>query len=421
MLRYPSRIVQITAFMFAAIVLGIGGDATAEDWLGFRGPDAAGVSTDTKVPTQWSDSQNLKWKIDLPGKGYSSPIVVGKSVYVTCYSSGSVENLKRFLVRIDRESGKVTLKKEYKSEAREKEIPRFAGRPGFASHTPVSDGKNIFAMFGNSGLYALDLDGNVLWKKPIGAEENAMFGSAASPILYKDVVIQMAAAESESIRALNKSDGSEAWKTEGGSLNRSYSTPVVAKSKDGRDEILIPVVGEVWSINPETGKLFWYSNARSDTAACPVIVAKDGIAYCLAGRGGGRTAIRLGGKGDVSESHTVWSMTGGSYVPSPVIHDGHLYWVKDDGVLTCISLETGKEVKKLRLGGKFYASITLVGDKLFAVSRFDGTHVIEATPELKKIAHNKLSDDSDHSASPAISDGQLFIRSDKAIYCIAGS
>lgn len=394
--------------------------ACGEDWTGFRGPNSSGVSLSKDVPTTWSETKNVQWKIDLPGKGYSSPIVVGDSVYVTCYSDDDdVSQLKRFIVRIDRKTGKPIWTKPIEPTASEKEIPRFAGRPGFASHTPVSDGKYLFVMCGNSGLHAFDLNGELLWNKSVGNAERAMFGSAASPVLYDDKVIVMAGSESEAIVAFDKKSGDELWKAPGGSLSRSYSTPVLAKSLDGRDELLVPVVEEVWSINPKTGKLFWYSEARSDTATCPVIVSDKGIAYCLAGRSGGRTAIRLGGKGDVSESHKVWAMTGGSYVPSPVIRGDHLYWVKDDGILTCIDLATGKEQNRIRLGAKFYASITLIDDKLYAVSRFDGTHVLEATPELKKVSLNPAFDDSDHSASPAVSDGQLFIRSDKALYCIA--
>jgi len=409
-----------TLTLFGVMTLTIVATACSEDWPGFRGTNATGVSTSEGVPTTWSDSENLKWKLDLPGKGYSSPIVIGDSVYVTCYSDDTdLSKLKRFLVRINRQTGKATWSKEVAAAAPEKEIPRFAGRPGFASHTPVSDGERIYAMFGNSGLHAFDMNGELLWRKDLGKEENSMFGSASSPILYQDKVIVMAAAESESIRSFDKKSGKQLWKTDAGSLNKSYSTPVIAKSDDGRAELLIPIVGEVWSVNPESGKLFWYSEARSDTATCPVIVAKNGIAYCLGGRGGGRTAIRLGGKGDVTKSHTVWSTQGGSYVPSPVIKGDHLYWVKDDGVLTCVDMKTGKEANKSRLSGKFYASITLIGDKLYALSRFSGTHVLEATPELKKVAHNKLTDESDHSASPAVSDGQLFIRSDKALYCIS--
>lgn len=405
-----------------ALVVGllVNSAVSAEDWLAFRGTNGAGVSTSDSVPTTWSNSENIAWSLDLPGKGYSSPIVVGDSVFVTCYSDGrDLSKLKRYLVRVNRKTGKPVWTREIASTADEKQIPQFAGQPGFASHTPASDGERIYVLLGNSGIHVFDMNGEIVWKKDVGKEERAMFGSAASPILYKNKVIVTAASESESIRAFDKLTGEELWKCEAAAIGRSYSTPVIGTSQAGVDELLFPVVGEVWGINPETGKLKWFCEAKTDTSVCPCIVLHDDIAYCLGGRGGGRTAIRLGGKKDVTKTHTEWIFTGGSYVPSPVVKGDHLYWVKDNGVVFCVDRKTGKEVGTNRIGGKFYASITLIGDKLYALSRFSGTHVLEATPELKVIAENPELDDSDHSASPAVADGQLFIRSDKSLYCIA--
>ena len=182
--------------------------------------------------------------------------------------------------------------------------------------------------------------------------------------------------------------------------------------------MLISVPFEVWSLNPDTGKLNWYAATDIDTNSVPTVVSKDGIAYVIGGRRGGRAAIRLGGSGDVTETDVLWSTRGGSYVPSPVFYQGHLYWVNDGGIAFCVDTKTGKPVTTKRLGGQFYASIVLIGDKLYAVSRFTGTYVLEAQPELKQIAHNTLSDESDFSASPAVSDGQLIIRSNKYLYCI---
>jgi outer membrane protein assembly factor BamB len=155
-----------------------------------------------------------------------------------------------------------------------------------------------------------------------------------------------------------------------------------------------------------------------DTAACPGIVVDKGIAYLVGGRSGGRTAVQLGGKDDATKTHVKWSTTGGSYVPSPVLCEGHLYWVNDRGIVNCVDIKTGEQVGTKRLGGQFYASMVVANGTLYAVSRFGGTHVLKATPNLEEIALNKLSDDSDFSGSPAISDGQLFIRSDAALYCI---
>jgi outer membrane protein assembly factor BamB len=262
-------------------------------------------------------------------------------------------------------------------------------------------------------VLAFDMKGNQLWQ-----QNAAMFGSASSPILYGDRLIITAGAESESIRALDKRTGKEFWKAEGSTLARSYCTPLIAENRDGEDELMISVPYEVWSLNPNTGKLNWYAETQVDMNAVPSLLAQDGICYVIGGRSGGRAAIRLGGKDDVTESNLLWSTTVGSYVSSPVLHSGHLYWFSDRGIAFCVDAKSGEEVARKRLDGQFYASAVLSNGKLYAVSRFDGTYILEATPELKKVAHNRLSDDSDFSASPAVSDGQLILRSDKYLYCI---
>ena len=389
------------------------------DWPRFRGPDGYGISDDSKIPTEWNDKRNLKWRLELPGAGFSSPIVVGDSVIVTCYSGADdLANLKRHLVCVDRHKGQVTWSKVFPSKARETRGPAFGTKHGYASHTPVSDGERIYVLFGNTGVLAFDMTGKQLWQKSVGEENASMFGSAASPILYKDRLIVTAAAESESIRAFDKKTGEEVWKTDAGSLSRCYSTPLTVKNTKGEDELLISVPFEVWSLNPHTGKLNWYAETKVDTNAVPSLVAQDGIVYVVGGRSGGRAAIRVGGKDDVTKTNILWSMNGGSYSPSPVLHKGHLYWVNDRGIAYCIDVKTGNEAAKKRLGGQFYASVVLIDGKLYAVSRFSGTYILEATLKLTQLAHNKLTDESDFSGSPAVSDSQLILRSDKYLYCI---
>lgn len=194
--------------------------------------------------------------------------------------------------------------------------------------------------------------------------------------------------------------------------------PVVVGNGQGTDELIISVPYEVWSLNPRSGKLKWFAETDVDTNSCPAAVSQDGIVYVIGGRSGGRIAIRTGGKGDVGESKVLWSRQGGSYVPSPILHNGHLYWINDQGIAYCVDANTGEEVSKKRLGRQFYASTVLVNDKLYVVSRFDGTYILEATPELAQIAHNTLGDNSDFSANPSVSDGQLILRSDTYLYCI---
>jgi outer membrane protein assembly factor BamB len=394
--------------------------APAADWPRFRGPNGSGISQDAKVPIRWGDQNNLKWKRELPGRGFSSPIVVGDCVFVTCYTGGEgdLQDLKRYLVCVDRHKGDILWSKVVPAV-----LPEFRSRGGFSHHghasqTPVSDGERVFVLFGTTGVLAFDLKGNQLWQHSVGTETNARFGSASSPILYKDLVIVTAGAESTSLRALNKRTGAEVWKTEASSLADSYSTPLIVKNQEGEDVLLVSVPYEVWGLNPLTGKLRWYAATDVDGNVCTSLVAGDGVVYAVGGRQGGRTAIKVGGKGEVTRTNVLWSRSGGPYVPSPVLHQGHLYWMDQRGVATCVDARTGEEVGHRRLGGAFYASVVLIKDKLYAVSRYNGTYVLDATPKLTQVAHNQLSDDSDFSGSPAVSDGQLFLRSDNYLYCI---
>ena len=404
----------------AAVCISLNSTLPAADWPGFRGPTGEGISNDSTVPTRWSDDENLKWKLQMPGKGFSSPLVVGDYVFVTCYSEadGDLENLKRHLLCVHRHRGQVVWSKVVPSAAAEIRGPSFGASHGYASHTPVSDGEHVYVLFGNTGVLAFDMEGKELWRTSAGAENAAMFGSGASPILYKDRLIITAGAESESIRALDAKTGKELWKAEASSLSRCYSTPLIVKNARGEDELLISVPYEVWSMDPDTGKLKWYAETKVDMNAVPSPIAQDGICYVIGGRSGGRAAIRLGGEGEVTQTDVLWSMAVGSYVSSPVPYKGHLYWFNDRGIVFCVDAKTGKEIAKKRLGGEFYASVVLIEDKLYAPSRFDGTYVLEATPELVQVAHNRLSDESDFSGSPAVSDGQLILRSDKYLYCI---
>ena len=408
------------------------------DWPQFRGPDCLGVSTDANVAVQWSESKNLKWKTSLDGPGSSSPIVWGQHVFVTCYSGygvsqinpGDIRDLVRHLVCIDRRDGKVIWTRTVKAEMPE---DAYAGmgvpEHGYASNTPATDGERVFVFFGKTGVLAFDFDGNQLWQVNVGKESsNRRWGSSASLTLYKDVVIVNASEESQSIRALDKSTGKEIWKAEASSLELSYGTPLLAPLAGGGRELVIGMPYEVWGLNPDTGRLNWYAETGLDGNVAPSPVAANGIVYIFGGyRNTSSVAIRVGGKGNVTDTHTLWSSRDASYVPSPVIHEGKLYWVSDQGIAFCADAKTGETIYRERLsrtggssrGGKpFYASVVLAGDKLICVSRRGGTYVLAAKPKFEQLAHNEFkSDESDFNASPAVSDGQLFLRSNRYLYC----
>lgn len=411
----------------------IAGTAIAGDWAQFRGPDGHGTSDETGLPTEWSATQNLKWKRPMPGQGSSSPIIFGDKLFITCYSgyggdsdSTDVNNLKRHLLCIAPETGDIIWSKEVPSTAPEDLWRGWLREHGYASHTPVCDGKNVFVFFAKTGVLAFDMDGAEVWRTNVGTSSgNRRWGSAASPILCGDLLIINASEESRSIYALDKHSGKEVWKLESRKTELTYNTPALAQLPDGKKELIIAVPNEVWGVDPTTGEKIWTAETALRGNISPSLLAIDDKVYVFGGYPRITTvAIRAGGKGDVTSTHVLWSSRDSSYVPSAVEHDGHLYWVNNKGVAYCLKADTGELVYKEKLdagsGNAFYASVTCADGRLYAPSRKAGTFVLAAKPEFKLLARNQFeSDQSDVNASPAISAGKIFLRSNKFLYCIA--
>lgn len=409
--------------------------ADAADWARFRGPNGSGIATDAKPPVTWSESQNLRWKTELPGPGTSSPIVVGERVFVTCYSGygderggGDMQKLQRHLVCVNRADGKIAWTAAVPAVQPEDTYSGFLMEHGYASHTPASDGERVYVFYGKSGAAAFDLAGAKLWQTSLGTDSNSKnWGSASSPILYKDFVIINASEEGHAIVALEKKTGKVAWRAEGATLDYSFGTPVLVES-EGRTDLVFSLPGELWGLNPDTGKLRWFATTGLPGNIAPSVVAGDGVVYVCGGFPKlGALAVRTGGKGDVTQTHILWSGSSSTYVPTPVLHEGRLYFVSDAGFATCLDAKTGSAIYKERVPGAsatgrgkpFYASPVLANGLVYAVSRQNGTFVFEAKPEFKLVAQNRLAgDDSQYNATPAIAGGQLFLRSNRSLYCI---
>ncbi len=405
------------------------------DWPQFRGPEGSGASIDATIPLEWSDTKNLSWKTRLPGPGSSSPIVVGDRVFVTCYSgygtedarSGDIRELKRHLVCLNRIDGNVAWTVDVAAVVPEDRFHGYLTEHGYASHTPVSDGEAVYAFFGKSGLVAYDLAGTQLWRTSLGTRSDGRrWGSASSPVLYKNLVIVNAASESRSIWALDKKTGQQVWKAPTKSLDLSFGTPTLGKLPDGRTELALCVPGELWGLDPDKGTLNWYATVPMTGNVSPSVAAHGGIIYATGGfRGKGTVAVAAGGDGDVTDTHVRWSVRQSSYVASPVLHDGHLYWVDDKGIAVCLNATTGETQYRERLalsggsGRPVYASPVLAGDRLIVVTRRAGTVILAARPKYELITTNTLNDESDFNATPAVSRDQLFLRSNRAIYCIS--
>ena len=251
MTRRPSAIVLATMVLLSAAA------GTRADWTRFRGPNGTGISPDdTPTPVKWSASQNLRWKLALPGAGASSPIIVGDRIYLTCYSgygldrenAGDQKNLKRHLLCIDRANGELIWNKTIDAVLPEDPYTGI-GVPehGYASHTPVSDGRNVYVFFGKTGVLAFDKQGNQLWQTSVGTESDPRsWGSASSPILYQDLLIVPATAESEALVALDKKTGKEVWRQEAAGFSMSWCTPVLVEVDENRSDLAIGVGREIW-------------------------------------------------------------------------------------------------------------------------------------------------------------------------------
>jgi outer membrane protein assembly factor BamB len=413
-----------TAYLIltAAGVLG-SADAASADWLQFRGPGGLGVAPDKNTPVTWSADSNIAWKVPMPGAGGSCPIVVGNKVIVTCYSGygldkkdpGEQKNLKRHLMCLDRLSGKQIWKRDFPAPLPEPQYSSYQALHGYASNTPISDGKHVWAFLGKDGVYCFDLDGKQIWHSSVGAKTHG-WGSGTSPILYKNLLIVNASVESGSLVALDKNTGKEIWTAKG--IKSSWNTPVLVSLPNGGAELVVATQPKMLGFDPDTGKELW--NAETyNWYVCPSIVAHDGVLYGL--QHSICVAVKAGGRGNVTDSQVLWKKNIGHVVSSPLYDNGLIYFCSN-GTANCVKASDGSSVYKERLkgaSGDFYASAVLADNKLYYVSRESGTFVVEAGPKFKLLARNTLEPDTSIcNAAPAVSDSQLFLRSDRFLYCI---
>lgn len=417
---------RLSLLMLATLVCA--SNASAADWTQFRGPGAAGSSDDKGLPTKWSATENLVWRIELPGAGSSSPIVLGEKIYLTCYSGygvsrnnpGDMDDLTRYLVCLDRKTGKIEWKKSFKSEGRESSYQGNGARHGYSSSTPTTDGERLYVFFGKMGVYCFNLDGEQVWHQSVGTGIHK-WGSSNSPVLYKNVLLINASVESGKLIGLDKRTGKELWSRPG--VSRTWSTPMLVDVEGGQTEMVVSTPRKILALDPATGKELWTCDGIPDGYVCPTAITNNGVVYVIGGRRNTAIAVRAGGRGDVTNSHVVWRKNIGSNVVSPVYHDGRLYWVHEkQGTAICIDAKTGNTVYQKRLqprSGLVYSSPTVADGKIYCVSQYNGAYVLDAGPSFKLLAHNEFAnDDSRTNACPVVSNGQLLLRSDKYLYCI---
>jgi hypothetical protein len=412
---------------FLSVVGGVALVLTGADWNRFRGPDGRGVSADKDTPITWGAEENVAWKTPLPGPGASSPILVNGKIFLTCYSGygldedspGDPQNLKLHLVALSPADGRVLWDTTQDARLPEQDFRGFIALHGYASATPTSDGQLIYVSFGHSGVFAYTQEGGLVWKADVGSRLHG-WGSAASPIGWKNLVLVNASVESDSLVALDKATGKEVWRV--GGIKRSWSTPLVVDVPDGGQELVIPFENRVLGLDPATGNQLWEC-AGVKGYLCPSVVADKGIVYIGGAIKGHMLAIRAGGRGDVTKTHVLWELNKAPKVGTPLLLDGYLYWLSHDGIVACVKAQDGAPVYQQRLalhgkGDKAYASLIVADGKLYAVTRTEGTLVLAPGPTFTELAQNGLNDKSTFNATPLVVDGRLLLRSNRYLYCI---
>jgi outer membrane protein assembly factor BamB len=430
----------------------------AENWPHWRGPAAIGVSPETGLPERWSDNENVAWKAAIRGLGISSPIVWGDRVFVTSQvgrsarragnhptlvqggnpadageralggSAATATGKVIFLVTaLNRVDGRKVWEYEIPAEGQLAEVH---DKHNLASSSPVTDGRRVYAWFGTGQIVALDLNGTLAWSRHLGREYTPFdinWGHSSSPALFDDSLFLVCYHDTDSyLLNLDPASGKTKWRVDRGGTFNSYSTPLVvptgasATLKTGTHEVIVNSSEGLSGHDAASGQLLWHIQ-EPNRFPIPMPVFHDGTLYTSRGyRSGPYMAIRPGGKGDVSKSHVTWRVdTGAPYVSSLVHYNGLLYMAGDVGVLSAIDARTGQRVWQERTGGVFTASPVAADGKIYLLSE-DGQTIVLAAGRAgsppRVLARNRLN--ARQLASPAISGGRIFIRTDDAVIAI---
>jgi outer membrane protein assembly factor BamB len=412
-----------TLFASLLVTLFLTGNVRAENWPQFRGPSGRGMSNETDIPLNWSSTQNIAWKTDIPGEGWSSPVVWDDRVFLT---TATEEGVSCRAICIDRRTGRILWNTEVV-----RQTPRKKRRENsYASPTPVIDGEQVYVVFGDGSVAALDMDGRVLWTNR-EVKFYSHHGLGASPILDSDLLIMPFDGSSDGdnnrvgwkipwdkgvLMAYDSQTGQVAWRGRRGLSRLSHVTPVVLGTGNSR-RILSNAGDVVQAFDPVEGKRLWsiYSKGEGVT---PSLTIGDGLIFTASGfEEPTIRAIRPGGRGDVTKTHIAWEQKKGVPTLASLLYlKPHLYAITAEGVVTCFLGTTGKMVSQNRVGGKHWASPIYADGHIYFVNEDGLTTVIKASPKFEIVARNAILEHTQ--ATPAISQGQIFLRTAGRLYCI---
>jgi outer membrane protein assembly factor BamB len=416
------RVLPQTIKLTALFVVALGASVRAEDWPEFRGPTGQGLVSQGKLPTEWSDTKNVAWKQDIPGLGWSSPIVHAGRIYLT--SSVPVANDDKVdqslaALCLDAKSGKIVWQKEvFRQDG--KTAPRIHRKNSHASPTPLTDGKRLYVHFGHQGTACLDFDGKILWRST-SQKYDPVHGNGNTLILADDALVFNGDGDDKQfVVALDRATGKELWRTKrqsDSSKKFSFCTPLLINVKEQK-QIVSPGAGAVCAYDPATGKEIWRVLYGNGYSVVPRPVHGHGLVFICTGFDAPELlAIRPDGQGDVTKTHIAWTARKGVPLTASLLLVGdELYMISDLGVASCLDAKTGKVHWQERIGGAFSASPLHCDGKIYFQSEEGVGVVINAGKKFDLVAKNNIGERT--LASAAAVDGVLFIRTEKHLYCI---
>jgi outer membrane protein assembly factor BamB len=406
-------------------------------WPQWRGPHMTGVSRTATPPLEWSETKNVRWKVEIPGRGSASPVVWGDRVYlltaVPVGIDGTAQHASRgaapiphkyVLLALDRKTGKVIWERVAKEEK-----PHETSHPDngtWASASAATDGEHIIASFDSRGFFAYDMNGTLVWQKDLGDKLMRMqFGEGSTPALFGNRLVVVWDHQGQSfIAAFDKRTGQELWRQNRTEID-TWATPLVV-TVNGRAQVITGAMNQVRSYDLETGETVWFTTGLTMNAI-PSPVYADGMAFLMSGfRGNSLKAIRLDqAKGDITGTTAVaWTLERDTpYVPSPLLYDNVLYFLKtNNGLLSAFDAKTGQphyQAQRIDAIPNVFSSPVGAAGRVYIAGREGATAVLRHGPKLEVLAVNELADGFD--ASPALVDGEIYLRGYKFLYCIAAN
>jgi len=427
--RWPLRL-ALAALPAAAALSSVSAALSFEAdryWPQWRGPHATGVSTTANPPTEWSETKNVRWKLSVPGRASASPVVWGDRVYVLTAVSESGATApgvthKFVVMAVDRQTGRIAWERVAREEAPHEATHSENGT--YASPSAITDGEHLIASFESRGLFAYDMNGTLVWQKDLGDKRmRNQFGEGSTPALHGHTLVVVWDHQDQSfIVALDKRTGAEIWRRNRDEID-SWFTPLVVEV-NGRAQVVTGAMNRIQSYDLETGEVVWHT-AGLTMNPIPSPVAADGMVFLTSGfRGNSLKAIRLDeAKGDITGTNAIaWTYNRDTpYVPSPLLYDGILYVLKsNNGILSAFDAATGTPhftLQRLDAVPNVFASPVGAAGRIYIAGREGDTVVLTRGPSYEVIAVNRLDDGFD--ASPALVDGEIYLRGYKHLYCIA--